>query len=137
MEAIDFSNTVSLDCSVMHSGDVIDHAGRSGKHTITIDLVKLSPAVKCFYVTVSAYGNQTLKSIRDAQVLFIDPDTSQELCQYHHGDRETHKETCCIMAKMERDSPKGQWKVKAIGHVGMGRAPCYEPVQKSILDNYL
>lgn len=138
MEAIDFSNTTSLDGAVVHSGDVIDGRQRSGKHTITIDLVKLSPSVKCFYMTVSAYGRETLKSIRDAQVLFIDPDSSQELCQYHHGDKESGKETCCVMAKMQRESPKGQWKVTAIGHICMGKAGGgYDPMKRSIADNDL
>jgi len=119
IDYIDYCNTKSKDGAMKHSGDMM--TGESGKHTIKIDLSKISSSVSSFYIFVSSFGGKTLKSIKDAQVIFIDEENGQELCKYQHGDQDTGEKTSVLMAKMYRETPKGQWKVEAVAVVGMGR----------------
>jgi tellurium resistance protein TerZ len=117
--------------SIIHSGDVIDSEKKSGKHTIKVDLSKLPLHIKSMYFTISAWQT-TLKDILSPYVMFIDPETKQELCSYYFENKDTGNNTAVIMAKMSREKVGGSWKVLAVGHLGMGRADAYGAIQNDI-----
>ena len=61
LEVVDYqrkqsSSLVGEPGAVRHSGDQLDEAARSGRHTIKIDLAKLIPGVAELFMTLSSYG---------------------------------------------------------------------------------
>ncbi len=54
MGHVDFSRLSLFNGAIVHSGDLIDHTKRSGKHTMQIELHLLPMEVKCLYFTMSA-----------------------------------------------------------------------------------
>lgn len=67
---------------------------------------------------------------------FTDAETDQELCVYNLEQTATSTNTAVIMCKMSRERVGGTWSVKALGHVGMGRASNYLPIRQDISDKY-
>jgi len=131
-EHIDFSNTFGCKQSIKHSGDVVDADTHTGKHVINVDLVKLPKNVQTLYFTISAWTTR-LSDILHPNILFVDPDTDQQLCSYQFGDnKNTGENTAVIMAKLTRLTPTSNWQVVAIGHIGRGTASNYEPMIKDI-----
>uniref|UniRef100_A0A6B2KYC8 F-box domain-containing protein n=1 Tax=Arcella intermedia TaxID=1963864 RepID=A0A6B2KYC8_9EUKA len=117
--------------AIRHSGDKLNYDKKQGTHTIDINLALLPSNVKSLYITISAYSS-TLASILSPGIYFIDKETKQELCTYLFEGKQFGENTAIIMAKLSRDTPTGNWKVLAIGQIGMGRASQYDPIQKSI-----
>jgi stress response protein SCP2/ubiquitin-protein ligase len=121
--------------AVTHSGDVIDHPKKEGKHTINIDLSKLKPEITSMFFTISAYTT-TLKEIRQPYIRFTDKVTNMELCRYQL-DEKAGNYTAVVMCKLYRkNAGDKQWHVDAIGQLGEGRASDYAPIHKQI-DNLL
>jgi stress response protein SCP2 len=107
--------------AIDHSGDQIDHVARSGEHTIDIDVQSLPSHVAALYFTVSSWTT-TLKDIIQPSVHLVG-DEDIELCSYELEQTDTGENTAVIMCKLFRES-KGsrRWEMKAIGHIGLGRA---------------
>lgn len=131
-EHVDYSRTRDTSGAIVHSGDVMDRTKNQGKHVITVSLKKLPRDVRALYFTITAF-HTTLTDILHPEILFLDPESDQQLCSYQFGDnKNTGSNTAVIMAKMERKSETAQWEVKAIGHIGMGMAGNYSPIHEDI-----
>jgi len=133
---IDYCHLNNESESLKHSGDILDPDKNTGKHMINITLDKLPADIKTLFFTMSSWTTY-LTEILDPYVLFIDPDTKQSLCGYEFTGKNTGTNTSVIMAKLYREKPGGSWTVKAIGHLGEGRADHYDPIKETITNNYL
>lgn len=128
---VDYSHTSAFG-AITHSGDVLDTEKNQGKHIINVSLKKLPPTVERLYFTITAFHCQ-LKDILFPSILFLDPDSKQELCSYQFGDnKNTDSKTAVIMAKMTRKHAGSPWEVQALGHLGMGMAGNYNPIVEDI-----
>jgi len=117
--------------SIFHSGDVIAREKKEGKHTINVFIEKLPNNVSSLYFTFTGYTTP-IREILHPYILFTDPDTNQQLCQYQFDNKDTGDNTAVIMAKLFRQTPTSQWTVIAIGHIGMGRVHMYEAILEDI-----
>jgi len=138
---IDYSNlsfrtSDGKDTCILHSGDVIAYEKKEGKHTIQVTLDKLPSNVAALYFTFSGFTTP-IREILHPYILFNDPDTQQELCQYQFDNKDTKDFTAVVMAKLIRTSPTSGWQVIAIGHIGMGNALNYPAIKDSISNNKL
>ncbi len=107
--------------AIRHSGDEIDDVQRTGEHTIDIDVARLPPHVAALYFTVSAWTT-TLGEILQPSVHLVG-DGDVELCAYELEQQNTGENTAVVMCKLFREvTGASKWQLKAIGHVGMGRA---------------
>lgn len=77
---------------MQHSGDIMDHANKSGLHTISITLAKLGPQVEEMWITMSSFAGAKLSDIEQpfVQVGGIAPGLS--LLVTHSGLRD--KDQC-------------------------------------------
>lgn len=128
---VDYASMVWGNGCVRHSGDVIDHERQLGEHTIDIDIKQLPPSVATLVFTVSAWTTD-LKEIQQPSAHLIDSKNNVELCRYKHEDVDTGHCTAVIMCKLHRRSRGERWRMESIGHVGMGRAGTYAPIEKNI-----
>ena len=119
--------------ALCHSGDVVDHSRKEGKHTIDIDLKALSNDVGAIFLTLSAWTT-TLSQIVRPEIRCYDPDekSNTPLCTYELDGRPTGSSTAVTMARISRAKPGGRWTVTAIGELGMGRAGNYAPIHEAI-----
>lgn len=118
-----------------HSGDVIDHERKEGKHTIDIDLRALSDRVLSIVLVFSAFTT-TLNEIVRPEIRCFDPDdkSSEPLARYELEGRPTGDHTSVVMARIWRPAVGKSWKVTAIGELGLGRASNYQPIYEKIRD---
>eukprot|EP01127_Copromyxa_protea_P009055 TRINITY_DN2105_c0_g1_i3.p1 TRINITY_DN2105_c0_g1~~TRINITY_DN2105_c0_g1_i3.p1 ORF type:complete len:1094 (+),score=237.25 TRINITY_DN2105_c0_g1_i3:915-4196(+) len=132
-EVVDYCHTSGASGAIRHSGDVLDSEKGQGKHIITVSLKKLPATVQTMYFTITAF-HTTLTSILNPEILFLDPESNQELCAYQFGDNKgTGDKTAVIMAKLSRANPSAPWNVLALGHLGMGMAGNYNSIKEDIL----
>jgi len=127
---VDYSHTTYAE-AVVHSGDIIDPAKKSGKHTITIHLNKLGANIKSLFFTMSAWTT-LLSAIKQPSVYFVDADLQQELCGYNFDAKDTADKTAIVMCMLQRKDPNSSWTVTAIGELGYGRAGTYAPIEAEI-----
>jgi hypothetical protein len=121
--------------ALIHSGDVVDHARKEGKHTVDIDLKALSDKVGSIFLTLSAWTT-TLKEIVRPEIRCYDPDerSAEPLCRYELDGKATGQQTAVTMARIHRAKAGARWQVTAIGELGMGRAGDYGPIRQTIRD---
>jgi stress response protein SCP2 len=121
--------------AMRHSGDVIDHERKEGKHTIDIDLRALSDRVLSIVLVFSAFTT-TLNEIVRPEIRCFDPDdkSSEPLARYELEGRPTGDHTSVVMARIWRPAVGKSWKVTAIGELGLGRASNYQPIYEKIRD---
>eukprot|EP00479_Gromia_sphaerica_P000645 TRINITY_DN107_c0_g1_i7.p1 TRINITY_DN107_c0_g1~~TRINITY_DN107_c0_g1_i7.p1 ORF type:complete len:202 (+),score=26.10 TRINITY_DN107_c0_g1_i7:211-816(+) len=118
--------------ALQHSGDVLDVQKSSGTHTIHVYLNNLGRNVQSLWFTLSGWTT-TLDQIKQPYIRFTDADLDMELCRYNlGGTRDKHLYTCVIMCVLYRVTPSSNWKVKALGNVGQGRASNYNPIRMDI-----
>lgn len=116
---------------IRHSGDVIDHEGRVGQHTIDIEIKRLPNSVQSLFFTVSAW-NTTLAGISQPSAHLYDVQQDTELCSYKLQDENTKSKTAVIMCRLYRKTIRSRWELVSIGHVGFGRADDYDSILKDI-----
>ncbi|CAM9289792.1 unnamed protein product, partial [Ectocarpus fasciculatus] len=114
---------------VRHSGDVVGNG--VGQHTIDVDLRKLPDFVCALVFTVSSWTTSLLEIRRPSAHLF-DVDADTELCSYQFEDVDTGDNTAVMMCKLQRCNPLGRWRMKSIGHVGLGRADNYHHILEDV-----
>lgn len=133
VEYVDYCRrSYNVNGAISHSGDMIDGEKSQGKHIITVDLTKLPKTVSALYFTITAFYSK-LTDILSPEILFMDPDSDQQLCSYQFADTKScGNNSAVVMAKMERKSADAQWQVIAIGHLGMGMAGNYGPIEDDI-----
>ncbi|KAJ3056667.1 hypothetical protein HK097_005344 [Rhizophlyctis rosea] len=128
LDHITYANTTSgtVNNAIRHSGDVMDDATKSGKHTITINISALPAHVKSLVFCMSAW-NTMLRDIRHPYVRLVSAVEDAELCKYEFkGDVGT--KTSIIMCALWRKEIGGKkWECKAIGELGEG---CVGRMQK-------
>lgn len=130
---VDYAHTRAANGAVTHSGDVIDYAKNTGTHTINVTLTELPEQVDSLWFTMTAFTGD-LTDIKQPFVRFTDASTDEELCRYDLESVDTGTNLAIIMCSMNRLSAN-QWSVKAIGHIGMGKAgseTSYAPLFKDI-----
>lgn len=132
IEHVDYRCLTDSSGAIVHSGDMMDHEKSQGKHVIQVSLKKLPRTVCALYFTISAW-HTTLKDILHPEILFVDPESNQQLCSYQFGDnKNTGSLTAVIMAKMVRKTADSQWEVVAVGHLGSGMAGQYGSIEQDI-----
>lgn len=119
---------------VRHSGDVVGNG--VGQHTIDVDLRKLPDFVCALVFTVSSWTTSLLEIRRPSAHLF-DVDADTELCSYQFEDVDTGDNTAVMMCKLQRCNPLGRWRMKSIGHVGLGRADNYHHILEDVIGHQI
>jgi stress response protein SCP2 len=76
----DWSHHSAQSGAIVHSGDVIDGAKCTGKHTIRVNLLQLPATVKALYFTMTAFSGN-LTDIKQPFVRFTDEESDEELCR--------------------------------------------------------
>jgi stress response protein SCP2 len=117
--------------SIQHSGDVIDEATGTGRHTLEIDLPHIADDLATLFFTVSAWTT-TLAEVHQPAAHLHDVVSDTEMCRYKLEEQDTGDKTAVIMCKLHRPSCHGRWQLTSIGHVGYGRAGNYSPLAKDI-----
>lgn len=129
INTVDYINTSWGKNCIIHSGDIINDG--IGEHTITIHVKKIPSHVQALYFTVSAWTT-TLNTIRQPSCHLHDYINDVELCNYSLEDKNTGANTSVIMCKFHRQKVGDKWQMTTIGHIGMGRAGNYYPINQSI-----
>lgn len=128
---IDYNHRYYGDNAVNHSGDRVN--GKSGLHTIVLDLTKFSPDVTSLFFVLSAWDKATLFDVKDASIRFYDPQSNGTLCLYNLDAHDKVADlTSIIMCKLYRTSDEDQWHVTAIGDSHKGAADNYGPIYKAV-----
>uniref|UniRef100_A0A7S2D9N1 TerD domain-containing protein n=1 Tax=Octactis speculum TaxID=3111310 RepID=A0A7S2D9N1_9STRA len=84
-------------------------------------MVRPPAAVTDVYFTVSSW-QRTLKDVIQPSVHLEDEATGTELCHFELEERDTEDFTAVIMCCLSRKTSGSRWVLKAIGHIGYGRA---------------
>ncbi|KAJ3285338.1 hypothetical protein HK104_009537, partial [Borealophlyctis nickersoniae] len=113
MQNIDYARQSAFGSAIRHSGDIIDHATRHGRHTIQIDIPRLPETVKALVFCMSAWTTP-LTDIRDPYVRLVSPVDGEdvELCKYQFVGN-TGTNTAIVMCALWRAAKGGRkWEVK-------------------------
>ncbi|KAJ3165049.1 Ubiquitin-conjugating enzyme E2 2 [Geranomyces variabilis] len=127
LEHVCWSHTYGQGGSVVHSGDVIDHALLLGTHSITIRLRQLSASVKSLVFCMSAFTGD-LVTIKHPTVAFNSIDRNDRelktpLCRYDFvKEGSLRGKTNVVMCILWRATAAARWQVTARGDIGFGRA---------------
>lgn len=117
--------------AVMHSGDVMDGAAKSGTHTVLIDLSKTSDDVDTLLFVLSAWKGKTLYDAKHPKTKFIDTEQEISLCSYElEGNTcaELKGNSAAHMCALRRGG--GGWRVHALGELGGGAADEYAAIER-------
>ena len=112
-----FSQLVSRDQAIIHTGDNRTGAGDGDDESIIVDLAKLTPNAVTLVFTVNSFMGQTFNDITNATCRLVDESTGGEIARYDLSAQGSH--TAQVMAKVSRKS--GNWQMTAIGQLGSGR----------------
>lgn len=135
IELVDYSEQNDSSGAVIHSGDVIDHTKKSGKHTIEIDLKRLPKDITILYFSISTCCT-ILKEIKQPYIRLTDADSGMELCRYNLEQKNLGQQTAAVMCKMYKSNDC--WNVVALGELGPGRCTeRYRSIVKTIQDKLL
>lgn len=118
VDAVWFSQLLSKDGSVRHTGDNLTGAGEGDDESVVVDLGRLSPAVAQIVFTVNSFTGQDFSQIENAFCRLVDETTDEELARYELSGSGRHNAQ--IMAKVSRDG-QGGWSMTAIGAIASGR----------------
>lgn len=118
VDAVWFSQLLSKDGSVRHTGDNLTGAGEGDDESVVVDLGRLSPAVAQIVFTVNSFTGQDFSQIENAFCRLVDETTGEELARYELSGSGKHNAQ--IMAKVSRDG-QGGWSMTAIGAIASGR----------------
>ncbi|MBW0093310.1 TerD family protein [Pseudonocardia sp. KRD-184] len=118
VDAVWFSQLLSKDGSVRHTGDNLTGAGEGDDESVVVDLGRLSPGVAQIVFTVNSFTGQDFSQIENAFCRLVDETTDEELARYELSGSGKHNAQ--IMAKVSRDG-QGGWSMTAIGAIASGR----------------
>ena len=111
-----YSNPVSSDGSVRHSGDNRTGAGEGDDEQIQVDLSLVPATVEKIDFTVTIYDaverRQNFGQVSNAFVHIVDDATGAELIRYDL-EEDFSIETALVVAELYRHN--GEWKFNAIG----------------------
>jgi hypothetical protein len=110
--------------AVKHSGDLMNHATRAGKHIINVDLERLARADVAgtdLFFTLSAYNSGDLQKFREPRFHLFDTDAADSahaLCEYsvfQAGHAESVVVGCLTRAAAAAPDGRPRWRVLAFG----------------------
>lgn len=111
-----YSNLVSADGSVKHTGDNRTGSGDGDDEEIIVDLSKVADNVSKIAFTVTIYDaikrNQNFGQVSNAYVRLIDNLTGKELLRFNLGE-DFSIETAIVVCELYKYN--GEWKFNAIG----------------------
>lgn len=117
LDTVWFSQLVSKDGSIRHSGDNLTGEGDGDDESIAIDLQRLPPGVETLVLTVNSFRGQTFDKIKNAYGRVVDGTTNKELARFDISDAGSH--TGFVIASVSRNN--GEWTFKALGERTTGR----------------
>jgi stress response protein SCP2 len=124
VDEVDFRNLRSsktrMRGAMRHSGDIIDHREKAGRHTMHIDLSGVGLKVDELYFLGSAWGF-ALAQVQQPLITVADPDTGMELCSYSLDDigrQARATDSAIVMCRVFRGH--GRCHVQALGSTGPG-----------------
>lgn len=101
---------LSTDSSVIGSFD--DRSGGDGE-TIRVDLSKVRPGIETILFTVTVHGDDTFADVRNAEIIFSNIDTNDELASFNLS--QNYGSQTALVAAALRINDEGEWEFKAIG----------------------
>jgi tellurium resistance protein TerZ len=117
IDTVWFSQLISKDGSIRHSGDNLTGEGDGDDEFIAIDLHRLPATVETLVLTVNSFRGQTFDKIKNAYGRVVDGSTNRELARFDISDAGSH--TGFIISSVSRSN--GEWTFKAIGERTTGR----------------
>lgn len=117
LDAVFFSQLVSKDGSVRHTGDNRTGAGDGDDEQIIVELSRVPATVKSIIFLVNSFTGQNFSQIENAYCRVVNGSNGQELARYDLSCTGAH--TAMLMAKVYLHS--GEWKMHAIGDNASGR----------------
>ena len=113
--------------TVWHSGDIIDHGAKQGKHKIRVDLADLPAVVTDLVFALSAYNCRNLSKFPDPKIRLFDADCpTYELCRGFSPGKCT--DSAMIMCSIRRSANGKSWEALAHGFSGPGTVRDYRPI---------
>lgn len=126
-KTIDFRQ--SFEPSVVHSGDRIDDASKTGHHTIDVHISKIPHDVTHLFFTLSAWNSPSISKYPNPSLNFFKASNHQNnLCKTsfsHAGNSQA-----VIMCSVSK--PYGRWKIFESGKLSAGNAKDYDPLEETI-----
>ncbi|GAB2563301.1 TerD family protein [Nocardia heshunensis] len=107
-----FSQLVTKDGAIRHSGDNLTGEGKGDDEVITVDLTRVGSHVTAIVFVITSYAGHTFERVRNSFWRLIDGTTSTELTRSNLSAGGAH--TGMVVAKVHRED--GIWKVQALGH---------------------
>jgi stress response protein SCP2 len=131
VEVIDSKHTASQSCSgVKHSGDVMDHAKRSGRHSINVSIKSIPVHINKLVFTLSARNSPNISKYPNLSLKFFDANfPDKQLCSddISHAVYSQAVIMCCLTNR------GSGWQVLSLKNLSAGNAKNYEPLKKSIV----
>jgi tellurium resistance protein TerZ len=112
-----FSQLVSKDGSIIHSGDNRTGAGDGDDESITVHLDRVPANVHQIVFIVNSFTGENFSQIENAFCRLVDVPNGNEVARYDLSGSGTH--TAQIMSKVVRDG--SGWSMTAIGAIANGR----------------
>lgn len=125
IDAVWFSQLVSRDGSIRHSGDNLTGEGEGDDESIAIDLQAVPAAAAHLVLTVNSYRSQGFRDVGNAFCRLLD-DQGTEKARFDLTATGPH--TGLVMAVLTRHA--GGWELTACGDIGKGRT--YRDMRKLI-----
>lgn len=128
---IDYSNwkVSSTGEDLYHSGDIMNHTNRTGKHTINLSLKNLPLHITHLFFVLSAYKCNDISLFPNPTVSLCKKWDPRPLCEY--SVTSAGKSQAVIMCCLSRND-EGGWTVLAIGKPSSGNVKVYAGIQETI-----
>lgn len=130
--SIDYSNwkVSSTGEDLYHSGDIMNHTTRTGKHTINLSLKNLPEHISHLFFVLSAYKCNDLSLFPNPTVSLCKKWDPRPLCEYSltSAGKTQAVIMCCLIRNDE-----GGWTVLAIGKPAQGNVKNYSDIHQSIM----
>lgn len=111
-----YNNLVSADGSVVHTGDNRTGKGDGDDEAITVDLTKLSPAIKTVAVAVTIHEaekrKQNFGQVRNAYIRILNNKDGKEIARYDLTE-DASVNTAMLFGELYRHG--NEWKFRAVG----------------------
>jgi stress response protein SCP2 len=131
-DIVDFRNKSGGDGAVKHSGDVMDHAKKSGRHIINIDLDLLSSSTTDLALCLSAYKCKNLSKFQDPSIELFSTTTRHSLTTFILKN-EDFTSSAAVMSMISKSS--GGWQMTSCGFPCDGTAhsrTTYQPMVEAV-----
>lgn len=117
VDVVWFRQLKSQDGSIVHTGDNRTGEGDGDDEQIIVDLTRIPAHVKSMVFTVNSFTGQNFSQVANATCRIVNASNNQEVARFNLSTLGNH--SAQIMSKVYKHN--GEWKMHAIGEIGVGR----------------